>query len=54
MITWYKYDINKGLELGYLNKEDIVFKYPDLNFFVYKRKYDVFNNLIIKEEFDNR
>ena len=54
MITWYKYDKKKGLELGYLHKEDIIFKYPNLIFFVYKRKHDIFNNLVIKEDFDKR
>jgi formamidopyrimidine-DNA glycosylase len=50
LLTWGEYNYNKGIKLGYINKNDKLPKDYKRNFFAYGSEYDINGNKIITEK----
>jgi len=50
LLTWGDYDYKKGIDLGYIHKNDKLPKDYERNFFAYGSEYDINGNKIITEK----
>jgi len=49
-LTWGDYDIDKGIKLGYITKQSMIPSRHKVDFFVYNRDKDIYNNDVSKDE----